>query len=516
LLKDLVLSTENLPSNVNELRLLVSQQQEELSYYKSEVSRLDELVRHLRRQHFAPTAERIPKEQLGLFNEAESIVATSLAEDGEQTVKAHNRRRPKRNALPKDLPRERVVITLEGRDRICPHDGHELKEIGEDVSEQMDIVPAQMKIIETIRKKYACPICEQGVKIAPLPAKPIPKSIASAGLLAFIAVSKYVDALPLYRLENILLRAGVGLSRSTLSLWMIKVADLLMPLFNLMEEELLTRSYLCCDETRVQVLKEVGKKPTTLSYMWVRGTHGPGPPIVLFDYDPTRSAQVPLRLLEGFGGYVQVDAYQGYDEFFRKNSGAIRVGCLAHVRRKFEQSLKASKDTKGKATEGLSFITKLYQIERYSKNLNHSEKELFQVRQNKSKPVLDKFRTWLDAHKDSVAPKSLLGKAILYAHNEWPHLIRYVENGALRPDNNFVENAIRPFAVGRKNWLFSDSVGGAKASATIYSIIETAKANGLEPYWYLRKLFEELPRATTLGDVTNLLPWILPEEPRGR
>jgi transposase len=400
-----------------------------------------------------------------------------------------------------------VVIELSGEDRICPQDGTELTEIGEEKSEQLDIIPAQMKVIETVRKKYACRVCEQGVKMAPLPPRAIPKSIAGSGLLAFVAVSKYVDALPLYRMESILLRAGGEISRSTLSFWMVKVAEVLTPLFNLMEETLLERNYVGCDETRVQVLKEAGKKPTTLSYMWVRGSAGPGPPIILFEYDPTRSQEVPVRILEGFEGYLQVDAYPGYDELFRKNPKIIRLGCLAHVRRKFEQAFKASKDKKGKTGKGLSFITKLYQIERFARENEFDVEKLYLLRQEKAKPILEEFYQWLDAHKDTVAPKSLLGKAVLYAYNEWPHIVRYTDDGRLRPDNNFIENAIRPFAVGRKNWLFSDTVAGAKASTTIYSVIETVKANKIEPYWYLRQVLEALPKATTADEIEALLPW---------
>jgi len=380
-----------------------------------------------------------------------------------------------------------------------------MKEIGEEVSEQLDIIPSQVKVIRTRRKKYGCPVCEGNIKIAPLPAKPIPKGIATAGLLSFVAISKYQDGLPLYRIENILQRNKVDIPRSTMSHWMIKVSNLLTPLLNLMSEDLISQEYLCCDETRVQVLKEEGKKPTTQSYMWVRGRAGPNP-IVLFEYDPRRNSDVPVRLLEDFKGYLQVDGYIAYNRVCSRPE-ITRVGCWAHVRRKFYEASKASKHGKTKSEKAILMIKNLYKIEEEIKEFPPKEKQ--STRENKSKAIVNNIRKLLDENLHSVPPKSLLGKAILYAHNEWKNLTQYLENGILRIDNNFIENAIRPFAIGRKNWLFSDTVDGAKASATIYSILETAKANGHEPYSYLKNILQELPKATNLIDFEKLLPYNL-------
>jgi len=236
----------------------------------------------------------------------------------------------------------------------------------------------------------------------------------------------------------------------------------------------------------------------------VRAREGPeAAPIVLFDYFPNRSGEVPVKLLEGFKGYLQVDGYEGYNAVCRR-AAVIRVGCWAHVRRKFFEAYKSSMKGKGKAEEGLLLIKKLYKVEEKCKELAIAKR--YEIRQEESKPLLKAFREWLDEHKGTVPPQSMIGKAMLYAHNEWSYLERYIEDGGIRIDNNYVENSIRPFAIGRKNWLFSDSVAGANASATIYSIVETAKKNGHDPESYLRHILTELPKAQSVEDVESLLP----------
>jgi transposase len=252
----------------------------------------------------------------------------------------------------------------------------------------------------------------------------------------------------------------------------------------------------------VQVLDEPGKKAESLSYMWVQARAGPRP-IVLFTYDPTRKKEVPKKLLEGFQGYLQVDGYGGYDEFCQ-TSGVIRLGCWAHARRKFFDATKV-KARPGLSNKGLKFIQRLYQVEDEAKDLGFDERKC--LRLEKSKVILDEFRLWLDEVLPQVPPTTALGKALGYADREWPHLIRYLENGGLKIDNNFIENKIRSFAVGRKKWLFSQSVEGAEASAGLFSLVETTKANGLDPYKYIRHLCEKIPHAKTLEDFEALLPW---------
>jgi transposase len=493
--------------------------QEELARSKAQNERLMEIIRLLRHRHFGRKSEKVEgaeaSRQLGIFNEAEVLAAQGAEPEAEAApdveVKGYRRRgKPKRVALPADLPREDVVIELSAEERRCP-EGHELKEIGEDVSERLDVIPAQIKVIRTIRKKYACPCCEAHVKRAPLPPTAIPKSIAGPGLLAYIATSKYGDGLPLYRQEHMWQRAGVDLPRATMAAWMIKVGELFTPLLNLMGEDLLARESIGVDETTVQVLNEEGKAAASKSYMWVRGSNYPGaPPIVLFEYDPTRSASVPKRLLEGYCGYLQTDAYPAYQSAVGEQAGIVRVGCMAHCRRKFFEATKASAKGIGLANEAIETIRDLYAIEEAIRDKGIEDRH--RIRQEGSKPILDQFRTWLDENLPKVPPQSQLGKALGYAHSEWTYLTRYLDDGRLAIDNNFVENAIRPFAVGRKNWLFSDSVAGAKASAAIYSIIVTAKQNGHNEYAYLRHILEKLPLAKTLEDYEALLPYRLSPE----
>ena len=361
-----------------------------------------------------------------------------------------------------------------------------------------------------MRKKYACPHCQLGVKTAPLPPQPLPKTMASPGLSAHIAVAKYQDALPLHRQEHILQRIGLDLPRATLAAWMIKLGIWIQPLINLLQDVLLGYNVLQMDETTLQVLKEPAKLPQSNSYLWVRRGGPPDLPVLLFDYDPSRRQAVPLRLLDGYRGYLQVDGYDGYNAVGLQ-SDIVLVGCMAHARRKFDEAVKAqgvdrdNPEKIRKAMEGLRYLQALYRIERECKG--SSSEERYSVRQQKAKPLFETLRASLDAALPTVAPQSMTGKALTYLHNQWPKLIRYLDDGRLSIDNNRVENAIRPFVIGRCNWLFSDTVRGAQSSANLYSLIETAKANGLEPYAYLRHLFTELPKAQTLEQIEALLPF---------
>ena len=510
-----VLSSQKYEREVHSYREEVHSYREELSKRDEEIKRakayaehLEEMVRLLRHGRFGRKSEAIHGNEqqlpLGIFNEAEEASKEAEEETPSIEVKAHKRRgKPKRVHLPPDLPREDVIIDLKEEEKVCP-DGHQLECIGEDISEKLDIVPAKIKVIRTIRKKYACKCCEGHVKRAPLPKAAIPKSIASAGLLAHIAVSKYGDGLPLYRQEHMWQRLGVEIPRETMAAWMIKVGDLLTPLINLMEDELLTGGYVQADETRVQVLNEPGKAATSLSHMWVRGRNYPGaPPIVIFEYDPTRAGDVAERLFLDYKGYLQADGYDGYNKACLSGK-VIRCGCMAHARRKYFEAAKASKKGLGLANEIIKVIAELYKIEEAVKDKPAAER--YKTRQAESKPITDKLKNLIEENLHKVPPSSQLGKALLYSHNEWPYLMRYLEDGRLSIDNNFVENSIRPFAVGRKNWLFSASVSGAKASAAIYSIMISAKKNGHNEYAYFRHILEKLPVAEKIEDFEVLLP----------
>jgi len=499
-------TASTLPDDVSRLKGIITEQILSLQKKDAQIERLAEMVRLLRHQHFGKKSEKVDSEQLGIFNEAEVEAKAEPSESNVTITYERRRGTPKRIAIPEHFPREDVVVDLPETEKHCP-EGHDLTCIGEESSEQLDVIPAQIKVIRTIRKKYACPTCEGHVKRAPVPKTAIPKSLAGPGLLAHIITSKYSDSLPLYRQEHMWERLGITIPRATMASWMIKVGELLTPVINLMEEDLLGSGYVHVDETRVQVLNEAGKLAESLSYMWVRGRQYPeAPPIILFEYDPTRSGEVAKRLLEGYRGYLQADGYVGYDGVCRKE-GVIRCGCMAHCRRKFFEATKASPKGAGLANEAILIIRDLYKIEDKIRDLNIEERH--RIRQEESKPVLDLFRKWLDENLAKVPPKSQLGMALHYAHTEWEYLIRYVEDGRLKIDNNFVENAIRPFAIGRKNWLFSATEAGAKSSAAIYSVLVSAKLNGHNEYAYMRYLLEKLPAAETVDEVEALLPHVL-------
>ena len=506
-------SADQNPDDIDALKALLveqrtkndtlSQRNEQLT---AKVVVLQEQLNLALAKRYAASSEKLSPDQIYLFDEAEAEAGEGpqVTPDDHVTVAPYTRKKRGRKPLPETLARVDVVHELPEAERHCPHDGAVLEEIGEQVSEQLDIVPAKIQVLRHIRKKYACP-CGQCIKTAPLPAQPIPKSLASPGLLAHVTVSKYQDALPLYRQEQILKRIGVDIPRATLANWMIRTGTLVQPLINLLRDRLLGYDVVQMDETTVQVLKEPGKTAQSKSYLWVQRGGPPAARVILFDYDPSRGQGVPKRLLDGFTGYLQTDGYEGYNAVVAGN--ALRqVGCWAHARRKFDEAVKAQgkKKRTGRAWRALSLIQKLYRIEREAHEMTPAQR--LAQRQDRSCPIIDELRTWLDETLPQVPPTSTTGKALYYLNEQWSKLIRYLEDGRLEIDNNRVENAIRPFVVGRKNWLFSDSVTGVKASANLYSLIETAKANGLEPYAYLRYVFTELPKADTVEAIEALLP----------
>ncbi len=453
------------------------------------------------------------QDQLSIFNEAEEIAAEEEKKPAEITVPAHTRKKGGRRPLPADLPLEEVVHDLKEEEKVCDC-GANLSRIGEDVSEMLDIVPSKMRVIKHIRIKYACKSCEGveseggAVRIAPPAPQVIPQGIATAGLLAYILIAKYADALPLYRQEKIFERIGVDISRATMANWVIQVSNKCETLMDLMWREIQSGPLINMDETPLQVLNEPGKANTSKSYIWVFRGGDVERPALIFRYDPSRSGQFLTKDLERYSGYIQTDGYSGYN-LLGSRDGVVHLGCWAHVRRKFLEVVKAKpkgSTKKGYADDALAWIGQIYSIEQEADGKELNAVERYQLRQKKSVPLLKQIREWLDDVAPKTPPQGLLGKAVSYALNQWERLERYTQSGLLRPDNNFAENAIRPFVVGRKNWLFSATPQGATASATIYSLVETAKANGLEPYRYLRYMFERLPVAKTETDYKALLP----------
>jgi len=465
---------------------------------------LEEKLRLSRLQRFGASSEKLSF-QVDFFDEAELEVALSDLEA--QLPEDPSPKKPckKRKGFSDQLPRIRVDLVLTDEEKSGAD-----KTFFTKVKEELDIVPAQARVIEYWQEKA---VFEQGgeqrIVAAQRSPHPLGKCIASVQLLAYILISKYADALPLYRLEKILKRYGGDITRTTLANWIIRLDDVFRPLINLMREHQLSGDYLQADETRLQVLKEDGRPATSDKWMWLIRGGPPDQPAVLFEYDVSRSEEVPLRLLDGFEGVLQVDGYAGYNRVCRENP-ITRIGCWDHARRKFVEASKAAPAKKkgskvSKADVVIGKIRKLYLIEDRIKDLEPEQKKA--QRQTLSRPVLADLKDWLVTNSHRVPKDSLTWIAINYTLSQWGLLIGYCEDGRLNISNALAENAIRPFAVGRRNWLFSDTPRGARASATCYSLIETAKANGLEPSAYLHHVLQHIAAADTLEKIEALLPW---------
>lgn len=483
--------------------------------HRAEILKLYEQLQAERRRYFGPSADTA---QGRLFDEAEALAQdTTEADDtvaipGAGTVPREAtpvapKARGKRAPLPVELPRLDIVYDIPEADRLCPC-GTPMVQIGEEISEQLDIVPMQVRVLRHIRKRYACPSKDVAPITAPLPAQVLPRTNASSSLLAMLLTTKYVDGLPLYRFERIMQRSGVTVPRQTLARWVIGAARALQPLHNLLRDVALDSPVLHMDETTVQVLKEEGRAATAKSYMWVQVAGPPDKPVVLYDYDPSRSREVPKRLLEGWqGDYLMVDGYAAYNEIGRRDSVTL-LACWAHLRRKYIDAQRVKgKGKVGHADHAIELIRHLYAIEKRMRHV--SDEERHAARQTQSLPILNALHDWHQRIAPTVVPSTVLGKALAYQQSLWPRLVRYVDRGDLPIDNNRAENAIRPYVVGRKSWLFSDQPSGAHASAVIYSLVETARANDVEPYTWLCRVLRDLPRAQNADDYEALLPWNL-------
>jgi len=519
----MISKTSILPNDPVELKKLIGQLQdahaaeiEQLrGQYESEVTLLREQIHHLYNKLFGRKSEKSrygeESPQLPLFDMPEPDPDEAAEETVE--VEGHTRRKKGRKPLPTNLPRVEIVHDLDEQEKIC-HCGAQLSRIGEEVSEKLDIIPAVIQVVRHIRPKYSCKQCENAaekgntVKIAPVPVQLIPKAIASGGLMAHILTAKFADALPFYRQERQFIRLGAEIPRATMCRWAMQVAGACQPLMDLLRQEILSGPLVNADETTVQVLREPGASPTSKSYMWVFRGGDPRAPSFYFHYHQTRAGDVAATFLDGYQGVVQTDGYSGYD-FLDPKEKISHIGCWAHARRKFMEAQKArGKGNRkvGSVDKALKFIKNLYDLEQRAKKQKLSPQELLELRKQQAKPILDDMHLWLVKKSTQVVPKSLLGKAVQYTLNQWHRLIGYIEFSHTTPDNNLAENAIRPFCVGRRNWLFAGTPEGAQASATIYSLIESAKANQLEPYKYLRYLFEELPFAESTEDYKKILP----------
>jgi transposase len=495
---------------IEELRARCALLEQENAELQAKLKWFMEQFRLMKRRQFGSSSERSVPEQLSLFNEAEKEARPGEPEPTVETITYRRRKQQgRREVMLGDLPVETIEYRLPPEERVCPQCGGPMHEMSTEVRQELKIIPAQVKVVKHVRYVYSCRRCEREevstpVVTAPAPSPVIPGSLASPSAVAYVMSQKYSDGLPLYRQEEQLARLGVELSRQTMANWVICAAERwLSPLYDRLHEQLLERDILQADETTVQVLHEDGRAAQTQSYMWLYRTGREPPPIVLFDYRTTRASKHAQRFLAGFKGYLQVDGYAGYDGL----PGVTLVGCWAHARRKFDEALKvlpADKRPGSVAMEGLEFCNRLFAIERDLKEAGPEER--YKARLERSRPVLDAFSAWLKIQSPRVLPKSVLGQAIRYCLSQWAKLEGFLLDGRLELDNNRSERSLKPFVIGRKGWLFCNTPRGARASAIVYSIVETAKENGLIPFEYLRYLFERLPNLGG-GDLDELLPW---------
>ncbi len=476
----------------------------ETSRLKADLAELKRLIFGRKSERFVPDEPPAPTGQLNLFvqHEHEGAEEKTVL----QAVQAHSRRKskPKRMKLPEGLPAVEIYIAPH------PDEVEGWVKIGEEITEELDYVPGYLRINRYIRPKYARPKSEQNadtegknIFIAPLPSRVIDKGIPSAGLLTYILVSKFIDHLPYHRIIQIFKRAGMNIPASTVNGWVAKCIELLRVLYLWHKARMMERDYLMADETKILVLKSpnrAGKKNKAhQGYFWVY--YDPGGKQTLFIYDPGRGGEYPREHLDGFKGHLQTDGYSVYDAFDRTEKITL-VGCMAHIRRKFEKALDNDKE---RATHVLTTMQGLYAIERKAREEGYSHEQRKALRQEEARPIMDELKAWLLDNRDQVLPKDSIGEAITYACNRWKYMERYLEDGKLEIDNNLVENAIRPVAIGRKNYLFAGSPEGAEWAAIIYTLLSSAANCGHNPSEYLKDILLRLPDQP-LSCLDELLP----------
>ena len=507
---------------VEELMARIAALQAENRQLTERVVKLEEELALARLHRFAPRSE---KHVDRLFNEAERAAdeddaggeecdVVALPDTGLPASDGARDKKRGRRPLPEHLPRERVEYDLAEDQKACPCCRHQMHRMGETVTEQLHI-EVKAKVLQNVRFKYACRHCDRTgintpIVTAPMPTQPLPGSIATASTLAFTLVHKYVDGTPLYRLAQAFERAGVPVSRGALGHWVIGSSEKhLSRIYDALKLRLRSQTLIHGDETTVQVLKEKDREATSTSYMWAyRSGDNSNEPIVLLDYQPGRGQIYPQAFLGDYRGIVMSDGYSAW----RTLEGATHLGCMAHSRRRFVDALKARKKGGGPPEQALRFFEQLYRVERQAKDEKPDDGEtqaeiIRRFRHQHSVPILDALKKWLDDIKPRVLPDSKLGDAVSYTLNQWGYLTRYIQDGTMPIDNNLLERDIRIFATGRKSWLFSDTVEGARASAVVYSLMLTCRACGIEPLAYLRHVLTELPQRTEDADIIDLLPF---------
>lgn len=512
----------NLTAQLTEMNSLIKKLNEDMQILRDENTRLKnenallkEENEYLKKKLFgtkSETSHSLGFGQLSFFDEAETECEAELLEDI-----SYKRRKKKHkdflNIRLEALPSEEVLLTLPEEERICPRCGHKLNRVGKEfVRNEVQFIPARLKVKKIYRETFECRNCKKEGNImmikTGIPAPVIPHSFASAESVAHIMKEKYVNGVPLYRQEAEWKRLGLELSRATMANWIIIASkEYLIPLKERLHELLLKEHYIHCDETPVLVLNEEGKKNTTKSYMWVYANiRESKTPIRIFEYKPTRAGYNPQIFLDGFHGFVITDGYSGYNNL----NGVTNAYCWAHARRKFVESIPSNIENVNEtlAKQGVDMIGRLFGIEKEIDKLEPEEKA--RIRQERLKPVVEEFFKWCEKNLTLVSNGSKIAKAIGYAQNHKKGLSEYLNDGLLPMTNSLDERTIRPFTTGRKNWLFSASPKGAEASAAVYSIIETAKANGIDPYRYLSFIFTYLPSQDLIKHPESLdmfLPW---------
>ena len=457
--------------------------------------------------------------QLSLFNEVELHQDPQEEEPTADEIIGQKRQGKKKGMKKqkiKSLPVERIDYHLKEEEQVCPRCGESLQVLNKEVHDEIEVIPAQYKIRRTVRYVYACRNCEQtGTEAtiirADAPAPFFRNSLASASLVAYIICGKYVLALPLYRQEQEFQRYGISISRQTMANWVMQAVDqYLYRIYEALKKRILQCDIINADETVVQVLREPGRDASSSSYMWVYASGRYEEPCFVYEYSPGRKADFPKRFLEGYSGYLQSDGYQVYEAIVSDlekdpEHPVTNVGCWAHARRKYTDALKASsvKDPPN-IVKGIQYCDALFAIERECADFAPEQRK--EYRKNHAERILDEYFEWVKLLQNKVLPKSKLGKAITYSINQEKHLRKYLEDGRLEISNNRAENAIRPFVVGRKNWLFSNTPDGAAASAAIYSIVETAKACQLKPFEYLKYVLEVLSQTPEI-DIDLIMSW---------
>lgn len=502
---------EALPDDITLLKQLVRDYSFKLEVqqkqHAAEIERLKIRISKLLAQLYGKKSEN--KKNLGQadsFDEPDVLESNNESEpttqDNEPTEPVKPKSNKKNRSLPDYLDRNEKVYDLTTEDKICEC-GHTMHQIGFEELEQLQYVQERLEVLLHRRAKYGCRACEGKIKTASIPNQAIPKSIASAGLLAKIMVAKYEDHLPLYRQQAIFERIGIEMNRATFNHWIFKCAELLSPLVDELKHQILSSSYIRCDETTLNVVSRQTER--TNCYMWVYCKAMPNEPgAVVYEYHPSRAQAVADALFADFSGYLQTDGYQGYTRL-KSQKNIIGLGCWAHVRRKFFQIVKSAPKP-GKAKEALSFIDKLYKTELRAKHLKLDFDQIKALREQDSKPVFTHFHQWLLKTKERVLPKSPIGQAISYTLNQWDNLTVYCQEGFLDIDNNANERLIKPFVCGRKNWLFNGNDKGAQASAIIYSLIQTCKLNDVNTQDYLTWVLKEYPNRTNLQSIQQFLP----------